>query len=64
LALGSGEDLGGLNLGFKTFKNETSLYRKPEIIEEDVVEENIKVPSEKTHFDGAKRRLRRYNQDS
>ena len=64
LALGTDETLGGLNLGFEPFQNNTSLYRKPEKIVEEVIDETIKVPTSKTHFDGAKRRLRNYSQEA
>lgn len=63
LALGSHESLGDLNFGFDHVDNQTHIYRKREDIIEAVIDPSIKVPSSRTQFEGAKRRLRRYSDE-
>ncbi|WP_371396090.1 protein-glutamate O-methyltransferase CheR [Fretibacter rubidus] len=64
LVLGSEETLGQLNYGFDVVGDHTALYRKREAVVEVVEDPSIKKPSDKTHFEGAKRRLRRYSDDT
>lgn len=64
LALGSDESLGDLNFGFDRVDGHSHIYRKREEVVEEVIDPSVKVPSSRTHFEGAKRRLRRYSDDT
>ena len=59
LLLGSGETLNHINFGFDPITHEDSIFRKrPEKIEAEPIDPNIKVPNGKKTFDKAKRKLR------
>lgn len=60
LVVGQTETLGELNFGFDETDSAPFIYRKREEVIEEVIDPTLKIPTEKTHFDGAKRRLRRY----
>lgn len=64
LSLGTGETLGKLNFGFDGVDGHDALYRKREAEVEIIEDPTLKKPSDKTHFEGAKRRLRRYADDN
>lgn len=60
LVLGKDETIGDLNFGFDAVEGASNVYRKREVIIEPEIDPDLKIPTDKTHFDGAKRRLRRY----
>ncbi len=59
LALGSDEDISKLNFGLDADTVLPSILRKREVIIEEVIDPNIKVPSGRKTFEGAKMRLNR-----
>jgi chemotaxis protein methyltransferase CheR len=59
LALGRGEGVSHLNFGLDPVKGLPHMLRKREVIIEEEVDPNIKVPNGRTTFEGAKRRFNR-----
>ena len=59
LALGSREGVSDLNFGLDAVDDFPNILRKREVIIEEPVDPNIKVPNGRTTFDGAKKRLNR-----
>ena len=59
LALGSCEGVSDLNFGLDAVDDLPNILRKREVIIEEPVDPNIKVPNGRTTFEGAKKRLRR-----
>ncbi|MGB0907358.1 MAG: CheR family methyltransferase [Maricaulaceae bacterium] len=63
LVLGHHETLGGLNFGFDQHPNIGSLWQRREIIIEEPIDPTLKVPTERTTFESAKRRHSSFKDD-
>lgn len=59
LVLGRSEDLKDLNFGLDALSEFAHILRKREVIIEEPVDPNLKLPNGRTTFEGAKRRLAR-----
>ena len=59
LTLGRQEGVSDLNFGLDPQEDMPHILRKREVVIEEVVDPNIKVPNGRTTFDGAKKRLNR-----
>jgi len=59
LALGREEGLADLNFGLDAAGGHEHILRKPEVIIEEAVDPDLKVPNGRTTFEGAKRRMSR-----
>jgi len=59
LSLGSSEGVSDLNFGLDPFDEHPHILRKREVIIEEPIDPNIKVPNGRTTFEGAKKRLNR-----
>ncbi len=63
LVLGRGEDVSNLNFGLDGVEGVPHILRKREMIIEEPIDPNAKVPSGRTTFEGAKRRFNRARSD-